>query len=711
VPAADDGPARTPTIRSGPEEQGFYEISGNDCPLTGGCGSFGLMAQRTFQDTPREGTSGRPGTWSLRLGHRSAPHAERRNALLVAGAFIVVGVVWVLLSDPAVLRSVGGFLSKPEAGAVSRLHSLKDICFMLAAGVVLYLVLLRLQESARQVSGGGGPPPVPARAGAAPSPEETWIRSPVTADAGGGGTARAEPVAGTPDRRGQLAEQLERSRRMEAVGRLAGGVTHDVNNVLTAIAGHAELALKHLPPGAPARGEIEGVRRAVTRAARLTRQLLAFSRRQAVQPRVLDLNEVLLELGPLLERLLGDDLKLRIVPGAARGTIRADLGQVEQLALNLCLNARDAMPDGGEVRIETANVPHEGAHDLGVALIVKDAGHGMDDATRARMYEPFFTTRSSGLGTGLGLAVVKEVVEQSGATIDCESEPGLGTTFRVVFPLAGGEPEPVAHDSETPRGGHETILLVEDDKLVRGLAARLLAGAGYTVLEARDAVQALALLRQETGAPVDLLLTDVVLPGVDGRVLAMRASELVPGLKLLYTTGFADGNLLPPDVDDDPERCLPKPYTMQELLGRVRTVLDGEQPAADGAGPGATVLVVDDDPDLVRVAHAFLADAGYRVLTAQDGAQALSVLETAACDAVVCDIFMPNKEGIETCREMRRLYPSLPVIAMSGAFGGASYLRVAERLGAVARLDKPFDSGQLVSAVRRAVSAGTLARG
>ncbi|MHC5211515.1 MAG: response regulator [Planctomycetota bacterium] len=663
------------------------------------------MTRDALQETNGSDPATDAGTWSLRLGRRPALDSDRRKALAVSGAFIVVGVVWVLLSDPALLRALGGFLSKPEAGAVNRLQSLKDVFFMLAAGVVLYLVLVRLLASAR---GTAGPAPTSGRQSRVDPFEITRVRAPAPAEDGGGGAAHAEPDAGTPDQRERLAEQLEHSRRMEAVGRLAGGVTHDVNNVLTAIAGHAELALVHLPSNAKARLEIEGVRRAVSRAARLTRQLLAFSRRQIVQARLLDLNAVVLDLGPLLDRLMGDDVKVCIVPGAGRSAVRADQGQLEQLLLNLCLNARDAMPDGGEVRVETANVSRDDQAGMSVMLIVKDAGHGMDETTRARMFEPFFTTRSSEMGTGLGLAVVKEVVESAKATITCESEPGLGTTFRVSFPLADGVPAPAANDASPPRGGHETVLLVEDDRSVRHLTAQFLARAGYRVLEARDAVQALALLRLEAGPSVDLLLTDVALPGVDGRVLAARASELVPELKVLYATGFADGDLLPPTVDEDPEGFLPKPYTMNELLHCVRRLLDRhDEPgdaAEDDAGRGTTVLVVDDDPDLVRIAHAFLRDAGYRALTAQDGAQALAVLETASCDLVLCDIFMPNKEGIETCRELRRRYPSLPVIAMSGAFGGASYLRVAERLGAVEGLAKPFDSEQLVSAVRHALS-------
>jgi signal transduction histidine kinase/DNA-binding response OmpR family regulator len=640
---------------------------------------------------------------------------ERRNALLVAGSFMLVGVLWVLLSDPALLRSVGGFLAKPEASAVSRLQSLKDVFFMLAVGVVLYLAVLRVQAAARRA--GRRHAPASYRAAAHdPYERPRLLRAPATAEAGGGGAARPGPgdggegigVAATPDERSRLAQQLERSRHMEAVGRLAGGVTHDVNNVLTAIAGHAELALARLRPDDAAREEVEGVRRAVVRAARLTRQLLAFSRRRVVQPRRLDLNAVLLDLAPLLDRLMGDDVKVRIVPGAARGTVLADQGQIEQLVLNLCLNARDAMPDGGEVRVETANIAHEDEHGLGVLLMVRDAGTGMDEATRSRMFEPFFTTRPAGLGTGLGLAVVKEVVEQSGATIACDSEPGAGTTFRVILPLASGEPDLAPRESDRPRGGDETILLVEDDRTVRTLTARLLTSAGYRVLEARDAVQALALLRLQAGPRVDLLLTDVVLPGVDGRVLGVRAGELVPDIQVLYTTGFADNDLLPPTVDDDPDRFLPKPYTMQELLGRVRAILDARHAAKDApAAPSrGSVLVVDDDPDVLRVTHGFLRDAGYRVLTAQDGAQALAVLEIASCDVVLCDIFMPNKEGIETCRELRRMYPALPVIAMSGATGGASYLRVAEQLGAVSRLGKPFSGVEVVSAVRQALGSG-----
>ena len=383
----------------------------------------------------------------------------------------------------------------------------------------------------------------------------------------------------------RLEDQLRQAQKMEAVGRLAGGVAHDFNNLLTAIIGNTQLLWRDLGDQHPSRADVEEIRKAADRAAALTRQLLAYSRRQVLQPEVLDLNTVVGDMERLLRRLIGEDVALetRLAPGL--GKVRADRGQLEQVIVNLAVNARDAMPQGGTLTLETADaeldaafvVDHPGAL-IGpcVMLAVTDTGAGMDTETRAHLFEPFFTTKEVGKGTGLSLATVYGIVKQSGGYIAVSSEPGHGTSFKIYLPRVAdaGEPAAAARPlAAAPPGGTETVLLVEDEEAVRQLAAKLLRKAGYTVLVAADGRAALALAEQHMG-PVHLLLTDVVMPGMSGPELAVQLTDRRPGARVLYMSGYpgdaaAQRGALAPGI-----AFLQKPFLPEALVRRIREVLD-----------------------------------------------------------------------------------------------------------------------------------------
>jgi CheY-like chemotaxis protein len=360
---------------------------------------------------------------------------------------------------------------------------------------------------------------------------------------------------------------------MEAVGRLAGGVAHDFNNLLTVVAGYTEVALCALPGDHPARPPVEEVRDAGDRAARLTRQLLALGRRQVLAPRALDLNEVVADLGRMLRRLLGEDVELTTDLRPGLWPVWVDRGQVEQVLVNLAVNARDAMPAGGKLTVRTANAEvREGRY---VLLEVSDTGCGMTDEVKARVFEPFFTTKGPGKGTGLGLAVIHGVVEQSGGFVEVDSGPGQGATFRVYLPrtvraAAGGKLSPAEGWRPT---GAETVLVVEDEPAVRLLTCRVLREGGYTVLEAGGGPEA-ARAVEGHGGPVHLLVTDVVLPGVGGRELAESLRAGHPGLLVLFVSGYTEDAVVRHGIREEQVHYLQKPFSPSGLLRKVRQVLD-----------------------------------------------------------------------------------------------------------------------------------------
>ncbi|MFW6205616.1 MAG: PAS domain S-box protein, partial [Gemmatimonadota bacterium] len=402
-------------------------------------------------------------------------------------------------------------------------------------------------------------------------------------DAGGEPCALTMHQDVTESRR--LEEQLRQAQKMEAVGRLAGGIAHDFNNLLTAVVGHVKFLLDGLEPGDPLREEAEGIQESADRARRLTRQLLAFSRQQMLDPRLVDLGAVLESFEPLLRRLIGEDVLLEVVRDDAPSPVVVDPGQLEQVVLNLIVNARDAMPDGGRLTIRTrclevgeGGVP--GAVDPIAAgryavLVVADTGVGMSGETMDRIFDPFFTTKPTGQGTGLGLSTVYGIINQSSGQIRVESEPGQGTTFTVYLPSAaeGQGRTPGPQREGTPPGGTESILLVEDDDAVRTLAARVLERAGYTVHTARDGREALD--RVGGLEAVDLLLTDVVMPGLSGRQLADRLRGRDPTLRVVFMSGYTADETIR-DREHRVGAFLEKPFTPDRLAAIVRDVLDSD---------------------------------------------------------------------------------------------------------------------------------------
>ena len=385
-----------------------------------------------------------------------------------------------------------------------------------------------------------------------------------------------------------LERQLVQSQKMEAVGRLAGGVAHDFNNVLTAILGYTGLLLDGLPALSPLRPDLDEIRNAANRATGLTRQLLAFSRKQALETRVLDLNDLVKEMDRLLRRLLGEDVDVVTTLAPGVGQVRADAGQLEQVVVNLAVNARDAMPEGGKLTIETQNVELDQSYAEGhlpvtpgryVMLAVSDTGIGMSAETMSHVFEPFFTTKEAGKGTGLGLATVYGIVKQSGGSVWCYSEPGQGTTFKVYLPRVDAPVDRVEPSAPAgPRHGTETILLVEDETELRNMTRRLLEKHGYTFLEAATSEAALGIARLHPG-PIHLLLTDVVLPGESGRRLAdellVRRSEL----RALFMSGYTEEAIVHRGVLEANTAFIHKPFTGDGLAAKVRQVLDARGPA------------------------------------------------------------------------------------------------------------------------------------
>jgi signal transduction histidine kinase len=379
-------------------------------------------------------------------------------------------------------------------------------------------------------------------------------------------------------------EELRHSQKMEAVGRLAGGVAHDFNNLLTAIIGYAELISTRMTSNALARQNADLIRKAGEQAAALTRQLLAFSRKQILQPKIIDLNELVVEMEKLLRRVIGERFDVQTHPDAEAGCVKADPSQIEQVVLNLGVNARDAMPKGGALIIRTANIhldettaPQISASlapgDY-VVLSVNDTGAGMDEETKAHIFEPFFTTKGPGKGTGLGLATVYGIVRQTGGGISVESQPGQGSTFRIYLPMVTG---PVDH-TRTPSipleklDNFETVLVVEDEEIVRDLVCAVLEEQGYNVLCATDGLEALEAAENFDGT-IHLLVTDVIMPHMNGPELAAKLSRLRPAMKVLYVSGYSDNDIGDQGVLDPRFELLQKPFTPQTLASKIREVI------------------------------------------------------------------------------------------------------------------------------------------
>jgi len=381
-----------------------------------------------------------------------------------------------------------------------------------------------------------------------------------------------------------LESELRQAQKMESVGQLAGGVAHDFNNLLTVITGRTDFLLGSSNLDSEQETDLAEIKKASERAAALTRQLLAFSRKQLLQPRVLDLNRIVADVEPMLRRLIGEDIQIRIVAGDRLGNVTADPGQLQQILMNLALNARDAMPSGGVITLQTANQTIRGGGSPSstqvapgeyVVLQVSDTGTGMDQSTQRRIFEPFFTTKGQGRGTGLGLSTVYGIVKQSEGAISVVSAPGAGTTFSVYFPRTDGfalaqSPE---KDAESPLSGTETILLVEDDRAVRNLVERVLESRGYQVLSAAQGADALQ-FAQDGAGDIDLVLTDIVMPAMSGRELVDALRTTRPEIRVLYMSGYTDDEILRRGLHDPHMSFIQKPFTSENLATQIRKVLD-----------------------------------------------------------------------------------------------------------------------------------------
>jgi two-component system cell cycle sensor histidine kinase/response regulator CckA len=418
-------------------------------------------------------------------------------------------------------------------------------------------------------------------------PESETVRS-----VAGPGHAESAESADILTDRTPLDDQLRQGQKMEAIGRLAGGVAHDFNNLITIISGYSDMLLESLPANDAAREMVGAIKKASERAAGLTRQLLAFSRKQVLKPRRVDLNTLIADFDTLLRRLIRENIVLTTTTAAEPLPVLIDPGQIEQVVMNLVINSRDAMPHGGKLNV-TASRADELARrrasdaDLPIGpyalLTVSDTGSGMDAETRAHLFEPFFTTKEPGKGTGLGLATVYGIVRQSGGRIDVQSAPGQGTIFRIALPLSPEAPPPAAGTPQRASvvRGTETVLLVEDEDGVRLLAREALRAAGYRVVEASHGVEALVRVRQHHG-PIHLLVTDVIMPHMGGPELVERLSEMFPDVKTIYMSGYTDSTVVHEGVLSRSVAFLDKPFTSDELTREVRRVLD-ERPGAGQA--------------------------------------------------------------------------------------------------------------------------------
>jgi PAS domain S-box-containing protein len=507
----------------------------------------------------------------------------------------------------------------------------------------------------------------------------------------------------------RLEEQLRHSQKMEAIGRLAGGIAHDFNNLLTVVIGYCELLAEKnvLPPGD--RELLDEVRKSGERAATLTRQLLAFSRKQVLAPRVLSLNTTVAEMERMLRRLIGEDVGLTCNLGDGLWPVKVDPGQIEQLLVNLAVNARDAMPDGGRLIIETKNVEFREEQCRGysdreagryAAVSVSDTGGGIAANVIERIFEPFFTTKAAGKGTGLGLSVVHGIVKQSDGFIEVHSEPGRGASFVVYFPVAAGPIEPMpapAVAASAPRG-NETVLLVEDEQPVRQLLRRVLGEHGYDVIAAADGREALQAVTAR-GARADLVVTDIVMPRMSGRELVDALRKPLPALRALFISGYTDDSGVRHGALDARSSFLQKPFTPVALIEKVRAALDASE-------IGPRVLLVDDEAALVYLAARALEERGYGVTGCSSGAEALAAFkrDPLAFDLLVTDARMQGMQGLEVVLELRALRPELRALVLSGAVDDELRSRAAAA-GArvVAKPSGGAELGALIDEVARAI--------
>jgi PAS domain S-box-containing protein len=499
-----------------------------------------------------------------------------------------------------------------------------------------------------------------------------------------------------------LEEQLRQAQKLESIGRLAGGVAHDFNNLLSVINGYTCLALEELDAGDPLHHTLSEVHKAGEQAVALTGQLLAFSRQRAIEPKPVDCTKLLSGNENMFQRLVGEDVQLVVRPAASSARVMADPGQLVQVLMNLAVNARDAMPGGGTLTMETAEIEVDqatAAAHLGIApgsyvlLTVTDTGMGMSRETQQRIFDPFFTTKPTGKGTGLGLSTAYGIVRQCGGFVQVDSEPGRGARFEVYLPRTEGAcVEPPVHGPDAnPARGVETVLVVEDQQNVRDLACEILRRSGYTVLEAGNGAEALLICQTYTG-PLHLVLTDVVMPGMNGPDLAHRIGSLKPGTKVLFMSGYTGGEIGSLGAPGEHVAYIQKPFTPESLTREVRGTLDA---------PSAPLILVADDSAPIRgIFSRILTEAGYSVVEAADATQTRERLRAGRIGLALIDLNMPGQEDLEDLRKLRSEYPNVRLVRMSAALetGSSGDPRA---MGADAVLGKPVQPEVLLDAVRR----------
>jgi signal transduction histidine kinase/DNA-binding response OmpR family regulator len=515
---------------------------------------------------------------------------------------------------------------------------------------------------------------------------------------------------------------LRQAQRMEALGQLTGGVAHDFNNLLQVISGNLQLLKREVAGNDRAEKRVQSAIGGVTRGAKLASQLLAFGRRQPLEPKVLNIGRFIKGMDDMLRRALGEEIELETVISGGLWNALVDPGQIENAILNLGINARDAMPKGGKLTIEAGNAKlddeYARLHDVQpgqyVMVGVTDTGSGIAPELLERVFEPFFSTKPEGKGTGLGLSMVYGFVKQSGGHVKIYSEPGHGTTIKLYLPRVHETEDALADEAALPvRGGSETVLVVEDDDEVRETAVNLLTDLGYRVLKAREALGALSVI--ESGVPIDLLFTDVVMPGpLRSPDLARKAKERLPGLAVLFTSGYTENAIVHGGRLDHGVELLSKPYTREALARKIRHVLANQaqqrvlvettssavMPLPVAAQPHAgTVLLVEDEEFIRETLAELLGGAGHVVLQAFDAPTALAALAAHPVDVMVADVGLPRVSGIELAREALARQPGLAVIFATGDPAGPA----RAGLEPAAVLLKPFAPEDLETAVAAAL--------
>lgn len=510
----------------------------------------------------------------------------------------------------------------------------------------------------------------------------------------------------------ERAAQLESAKRLDSIGRLAGGVAHDFNNLLSVILGFAGMAIDRVDEDNPMYDHLNQIRYAAERAADLTRQLLAFGRKQVLQPIPFDLNTVIGGMEVMLRQVAGENVELVLRLDASHGNVVADPGQIEQVIVNLVANARDAMPSGGTLIVETKIVDIQDEQLAGdlqvdrghyVQLAIRDSGIGMEKATLARIFEPFFTTKPDGKGTGLGLPTAFGVVKQSGGSIRVCTKKGQGTTFKVYLPCALN---PVATEQETRvretiQGAGQQILVVEDESALRDLLGSMLTIYGYQVTLAANGQQALRLV-QEQKLRFDLLLTDVVMPGISGRVLADRLLEGQPGLKVLFMSGYADDAIMHHGVLDSDAPFIQKPFDRDNLLGKIGELL-AEQQVVEWQDK--TVLMIDDDAAIRELIGWACKKRGHRFVGVEHSDAALRAMASQSVDVLLVDMNLFGEDGEAALRKIRNAGHHIPAIMVTGNAGSVA-LEKLRPLGAIAVVEKSHDTRPLIERIEQLETFG-----